>query len=1777
MKPAKRFSLPGPAISSMAKVLSRGERIRQFGIDCGDGLTWPGGTWSPGGEYCKKLVVKNVGLDTVRLNYKLPATKFFFLDFPEVIKLTPGTHVSINVVFRPIRFEEYDDTIEFFTKTNSFAVPVRAKLSKLSVNLRKSLDFGFCATSEVHRLDFTIDNTGEIPAVFRWEVPAPFSLSPAEGTVAPKQSFTITAFFSPIDASAFVSRAVCAVEGLPGMAMKISGVGKYPFLSASEPNIHFGDVLAGADGIAEKEFIIRNHSVVRVSFCVERVEKDRDSVFEFFPRGGSIDGGCSQSIRVRLAGGLAGSFASDTFNIVTPGGNTVQVRVTGNIIGPSVALAKKVAPRKPGMPPPSRSNAVVFGDVQVPAPGRLAAIEKVVPRAAVRVIYLTNSSKVPAYFAFQCEDVGTFTFDQIEGVIPPMLEVPITVRFAPTVPGNYYRRIFCLVEHQQPLFVDLIGTGWASGNRPQPLLLKHVDAHLARETAGAAALSPDELMALAASGDDPAQDPLVLSRVDGDGVHASVAPTRSGEATQRQTAVHNLFFRDVCDHAREITVEERELNFGAGSRLRIGDKKALHVTNHTHAKVVFQWCAADFRGDPNCVFGVHPSSADIGPGRTAEFSVSFRPTRDNFYYCRELEAYCYYKTNRSFRLVNDEAFTPPWAVTVRVLGHTFSPLAEQWIPKVVVAAAEKPVTFPACHLGDSVYQTIRLQNNGDTPATFRFYEDASGTFLARPDSGLIGMNRFVLVSLRFTPQRARLYRRKLRCVLNNSSENTVDFVLTGTGCQPEVNFVEGDSLYFQPTCIGLTSTRVFTVRNSSRVPLTFQWKIPEELQKVLQVRPSVGKLRGNEEAVVRWIFSPRRQKKYSLRVPCLVRSLGDRRPLAKHALLLVGQGAEGAVSFEPPHVDFGTVLVATETSKIVQLVNSADCDLRYEIFANSTADAGVAKGRGPCENHASLHFSHPAGILHARSAKKIRLTFQPPIRGSFSFRVVCQFSTAEPPCGTLLSGSVAPQHATVPVVCNVSGSGAYPTLAIEDIRCHAVSTRRLWGQFSCKALNNALATPLTEEEVKFSRSTGVVVDPNKPALENPLPLFALSFTAARFQTKPEVVLAQLRNTSHLPVTFNFKFPDDLDVEVENWADTGEPTEAELRQNAILDAKLFDIQPRRGTLGVGDDVTITLRYAHTMLDYHGQHDVEVLLSLCNGKQCRLSLRGHTLAPGVPYLGHPISAALREQPVGITIPVVESVELFNPGPDELEYELDEEPLLDLTRVNFDFEIMKCMNPRGVIPAGAYHALKFVFMPLEAKSYSLDLSLRYKGRGSLAADLASFRVEATGYLPAQKGRANAHFVHAKLLAPPLSQILLLPTQIARLNKERLLLGKLPTGACVSRCVVLSNTSPTPIFFSWDMSHPLLARVCDNAALTIRPGSGVIAPGCSTVVKLILRTHFCAPCILDDDITCHVRHCVDEDEASFRHRVSSRGRRSSVSRASSSRERARSGRKNQHTSVIGRSTACLDAHRAAATGDRFSRASNTLAAIPNDTEILPSKDENLSRHASANLQTQNATVSHSSTACSPFATTAQLHGSCTTKGNLDALHLNISADVVNMVATVGEKYDDLCCDYFSPGAEHPVYTRHVETTTEGVPSLEAHGSRVVVTADILSLVMKSVVNDHGVAQMVAGDVRHIPYYTRFDPASSTFRTNPFILDQLSGHNNEQIRQHDREEDRCIVSTRGTREQMLSDSTCQSAIVAVLENTLFNLVCEASHEDVVLTKPPQKIVRISAEIPSDK
>jgi cilia- and flagella-associated protein 65 len=55
---------------------------------------------------------------------------------------------------------------------------------------------------------------------------------------------------------------------------------------------------------------------------------------------------------------------------------------------------------------------------------------------------------------------SVFEFEKTRGVVPALLETHVKIVFRPTMPANYYKRVFCLVENQHPLYMDLFGSGY---------------------------------------------------------------------------------------------------------------------------------------------------------------------------------------------------------------------------------------------------------------------------------------------------------------------------------------------------------------------------------------------------------------------------------------------------------------------------------------------------------------------------------------------------------------------------------------------------------------------------------------------------------------------------------------------------------------------------------------------------------------------------------------------------------------------------------------------------------------------------------------------------------------------------------------------------------------------------------------------------------------------------------------------------------------------------------------------------------------------------------------------------------------------------------------------------------------------------------------------------------------------------------------------------------------------------------------------------------------------
>ena len=299
-----------------------------------------------------------------------------------------------------------------------------------------------------------------------------------------------------------------------------------------------------------------------------------------------------------------------------------------------------------------------------------------VGKAQSRAVFVENTSEAALAFQFVTDDGGSFTLSKYQGVLPAKLEIPVKFTFSPDRPINYYRRLFLLVEGRTPLFVDLLGTAYVSPRgdvkeqRPAPLRHAHLQAARNRIAAGMGACSPDELEAthdeLARKG--PTKDEMLLFARIGAKGHDDVLlktrvanpVTRSGEATRAEVQVaHDLFAEyDRSNADREIVVSCEAVDFGFQSADAAAERRrTVTVTNATRAKITVAWKAAPsvFVDGTNKGpdFLVSPAQADVPAGGSRDFRVQYTPKRDNTYSLVDLEAVAYFKSQRSFRLVND--------------------------------------------------------------------------------------------------------------------------------------------------------------------------------------------------------------------------------------------------------------------------------------------------------------------------------------------------------------------------------------------------------------------------------------------------------------------------------------------------------------------------------------------------------------------------------------------------------------------------------------------------------------------------------------------------------------------------------------------------------------------------------------------------------------------------------------------------------------------------------------------------------------------------------------------------------------------------------------------------------------------------------------------------------------------------------------------------------------------------------------------------------------------
>ena len=1310
-----------------------------------------------------------------------------------------------------------------------------------------ALQFGTVAVADSLQRTFPLRNAGEAAVDFTWVGGGPFSLEPLTGSLQPGESATITVVFEPKQAlvydvkvritseSALVSMALTIASltqarctfgnDLPPVTVSLRGVGKYPFVRPSTGTLDFGPVVVGTS--VDKAVQLLNATPAACDFAVSREHpQDTDAVFAVSLTGGRLAGDAQMPITVTFTPSAPGAFTREAFVVTTPGGTPMLLTCTGTAVSPGVRCS---------------ATAVAFGPVAV---GSVTA---------QRFVQLDNTcGDLAVRYAFDsCTGIdgpAVFEFTDAAGVVPPKGFAQIGIAFRPGTSAVYHRRVTILLADAPPLGLDLLGTGFTPKARPPDVGLPEL---LAWRAASAA--------------DDLAVAPCYMAAASGDPSCGMVV--------------------EVLDAGGEACSSHGVLDFGAQQPLRAPPpSRQVRVTNTTrHTLEVFWHKLLLPEGAPpaashsQSTFVVLPEAADVEPGDTATFRVSFRPAAAATVYATRLEVYSHAKAQRSWRMADPtDTVLPPWGCALTCVGHTHGadvtagsllPDVRLMLPGTAFGQAPSAkgsiptVAFPPAWARSgtrqhSVYRTITLVNSeaGRHVAWAVVPPKEGSPFSVRPTAGVLAPDAHAVLCLAFTPTQGGTCTSSLAFLLNGAPAPVLSCALWGIACTPQLA-LSTSLLHLRPTCVGTSTLRRLQVRNPTRLPLVAKWVMPlhegDSGQAVLTHDCSDGfTLAGRDELDVTWTFAPHTVGPFDALAALHCWPAGEHGGPSEAQetarVRIFGDGAPCALRIEPPMVAIGALGVGTTAEVAVTVFNDSQAPL------NCTW-APAAPSPGAC-----TLMPQAASVMRlaARSSMSVVLTLRQGALGE-SVSTIQLVVARTRPGGAAGDAAVAPSAAL-----EVRSIGEMPRLQVCAATCAGLSPASAWEHLRCDALNAALASGDGDEAVHVP--VGVAAAGQPPSL-------------AHFW---------LHNPSLVAAHWSFKLASEPEVSPERWAQASLVPVPDQDERLMDDSSapasrtLFDLAPRSGVLEPGATVRVAVAYSHEQAGRHvvGAHfKVAASASGSHGaatSPLRLLLTGRTLrdgstpalhGPGVElHRGHSMRAVLPPQPLGLLAPAILSVPLRSAAACDCTYALDTGALEELTRAALGFPVLRCLNPKGWIPARGATALHFAFRPVVAAPIHAAMPLLLMcashsggaedGVSPGGAEVISVELSARGYHPLAPSAAQ-HAVHpamdaALTMEPPPG----VPGQLGALQPAAVAFPPVaPGGRATVQVRVMppahetGAASPPCVRFAWELGEGSLPA---GATLSAVPGHGWVTPeGVICTLTLHAPTK---PCMLRTTLCC-------------------------------------------------------------------------------------------------------------------------------------------------------------------------------------------------------------------------------------------------------------------------------------------------------------------------------------
>ena len=315
----------------------------------------------------------------------------------------------------------------------------------ISTAMQRLYDFGFCPVNQRTKIITRLENSNDYPVNFRF-LESPFEFEPDKGTIPPRSIQYISIFFTPKGATVLISKTVLYADNEEPVIIKLSAIGKYPFISILHNKISFDSLLIGKT--VTKDIHIKNMSQVHTRFQIEQIRADsyKDSAFQLNEHVGTIPPKSSYLVKVEYTPTVPDLFSCARYRINCLGGNTAKFSCRGTAKGFDIQLS---------------DTTLNFGEIKV-------------GNSQKRVVHVVNNSRYPTTFQFYSDKKNIFSLSKHIGVVNAKTEFRIVIKFTPKNTMNYYERIYCVGRNHTVMFLDLLGTGYNLLIKPLPLIQRHI-------------------------------------------------------------------------------------------------------------------------------------------------------------------------------------------------------------------------------------------------------------------------------------------------------------------------------------------------------------------------------------------------------------------------------------------------------------------------------------------------------------------------------------------------------------------------------------------------------------------------------------------------------------------------------------------------------------------------------------------------------------------------------------------------------------------------------------------------------------------------------------------------------------------------------------------------------------------------------------------------------------------------------------------------------------------------------------------------------------------------------------------------------------------------------------------------------------------------------------------------------------------------------------------------------------------------------------------------------